>query len=76
MLKLTLMSASSNLTIKEIFLMIILHDIICKMMSFYILNIINIIDIDVLTYFKVLIIFYKYIDNNIHDRVSLHIKCY
>ncbi len=67
------LSDSAN---KEIFLMIVLNDIICKMMSFYILSIINIIDIDVLTYFEVLIIFYKHIDNNIHDRVSLHIKCY
>ncbi len=61
---------------KEIFLMIVLDSIICKMMSFYILNIINMIDIDVLTYLEVLIIFYKHINNNIHDRVSLHIKCY
>ncbi len=67
------LSDSAN---KEIFLMIVLNDIICKMMSFYILSIINMIDIDVLTYFEVLIIFYKHIDNNIHDRVSLHIKCY
>jgi len=61
---------------KEIFLMIVLDSIICKMMSFYILSIINMIDIDVLTYFKVLIIFCEHIDNNIHGRVSLHIKCY
>jgi len=65
-----------NLIDKEIFLMIILNSIICKMMSFYILNIINMIDIDVLTYFEVLVIFYKHINNNIHDRVFLHIKCY
>jgi len=65
-----------DLTDKEIFLMIILDSIICKMISFYILNVINVIDIDVLTYFEVLVIFYKYVDNNIHDRVFLHIKCY
>jgi len=46
---------------KEIFLMIILNDIICKMMSFYILSIINIIDIDVLTYFEVLIVFCEHV---------------
>jgi len=45
---------------KEIFLMIILNDIICKMMSFYILSIINMIDIDVLTYFEVLVVFYEH----------------
>ena len=45
-------------------------------MSFYILNIINMINIDVLTYLEVLIVFYKYINNNIYDRVSLYIKCY
>jgi len=61
---------------KEIFLIIVLDSIICKMMSFYILSIINVIDIDVLTYLKVLIIFCEHIDNNIHGRVSLHIKCY
>jgi len=61
---------------EEIFLMIVLDDIICKMMSFYILSIINVIDIDVLTYFEVLIVFYKHVDNNIYDRVSLYIKCY
>jgi len=61
---------------KEIFLMIVLNDIICKMMSFYILSIINVIDIDVLTYLEVLIVFCEHVDNNIHDRVSLHIKCY
>ncbi len=61
---------------EEIFLMIVLDDIICEMMSFYILSIINVIDIDVLTYFEVLIVFYKHVDNNIYDRVSLYIKCY
>ncbi len=70
------MSALSDSTDKEIFLMIVLDSIICKMMSFYILSIINVIDIDVLTYLEVLVVFYKHIDNNIHDRVSLHIKCY
>jgi len=69
------MSALLNSIDEEIFLMIILNDIICKMMSFYISNIINIIDINVLTYFRVLIIFYEHINNNIHDRVSLYIKC-
>jgi len=69
------MSALSDSTDKEIFLMIVLDSIIC-MMSFYILSIINVIDIDVLTYLEVLVVFYKHIDNNIHDRVSLHIKCY
>ncbi len=61
---------------KEIFLIIILNSIICKIMSFYILSIINVIDINVLTYFEVLIIFCEHINNNIHDRVSLHIKYY
>jgi len=61
---------------KEIFLMIVLNDVICKVMSFYISSIINIIDIDVLTYFEVLIVFYEYVNNSIHGRVSLHIKCY
>jgi len=70
------MSASLDSIDKEIFLMIVLDSIICEMMSFYILNIINMIDIDVLTYLKVLIIFCEHVDNNIHDRVSLHIKCY
>ncbi len=70
------MSALSDLINEEIFLMIVLDDIICKMMSFYILSIINMIDIDVLTYLRVLIIFCEHINNNIHDRVSLHIKCY
>ena len=56
--------------------MIVLDDIICKMMSFYILSVINMIDIDVLTYFEVLIVFYKHVNNNIYDRVSLYIKCY
>ncbi len=76
MLELTSMSVLLDLADKEVFLMIILDDIICKMMSFYILSIINVIDIDVLTYLKVLIVFCEHIDNNIHDRVSLHIKCY
>ncbi len=70
------MSALLDSVDKEIFLMIVLNDIICKMMSFYILSIINMIDIDVLTYLKVLVVFCEHIDNNIHDRVSLHIKCY
>ncbi len=70
------MSALLNSEIEEIFLMIVLNDVICKMMSFYILSIINMIDIDVLTYFEVLVVFYEHVDNNIHDRVSLHIKCY
>ncbi len=70
------MSALLGLADEEIFLMIVLDDIICKMMSFYILSVINVIDIDVLTYFEVLIVFCKHVDNNIHDRVSLHIKCY
>ncbi len=70
------MSASSGSADEEIFLMIVLDDVICEMMSFYILNIINMIDIDVLTYFRVLVVFYEHVDNNIHDRVSLHIKCY
>ncbi len=61
---------------KEIFLMIVLDNIICKIMSFYILSIINMIDIDILTYFEVLIVFYEHINNNIHDKVSLHIKYY
>jgi len=39
------MSALSDLINEEIFLMIVLDDIICKMMSFYILSIINMIDI-------------------------------
>ncbi len=70
------MSALLDSVDEEIFLMIVLNDIICKMMSFYILSIINMIDIDVLTYLKVLVVFCEHIDNNIHDRVSLHIKCY
>ncbi len=61
---------------EEIFLMIVLDSIICEMMSFYILSVINVIDIDVLTYLEVLVIFCEHVDNNIHDRVSLHIKCY
>jgi len=70
------MLALSDSADKEIFLMIILDDVICKMMSFYILNIINVIDIDVLTYLKVLIVFCEHVNNSIHDRVFLHIKCY
>ena len=70
------MSALLDSVDEEIFLMIVLNDVICKMMSFYILSIINMIDIDVLTYLKVLVVFCEHIDNNIHDRVSLHIKCY
>jgi len=70
------MSVLSDLVDKEIFLMIVLDSIICKMMSFYILSIINVIDIDVLTYLRVLIVFYEHVNNNIYDRVSLHIKCY
>jgi len=70
------MSALLDLADEEIFLMIILDSIICKMMSFYILSVINMIDIDVLTYLRVLIVFCKHINNNIYDRVSLHIKCY
>ncbi len=70
------MSVLSDLVDKEIFLMIVLNDIICKMMSFYISSIINMIDIDVLTYLKVLVVFCEHINNNIHNRVSLHIKCY
>ena len=70
------MSALSDLINEEIFLMIVLDDIICKMMSFYILSIINMIDIDVLTYLEVLIVFCEHVNNSIHDRVSLHIKCY
>jgi len=61
---------------KEIFLMIILNDVICEVMSFYILSVINVIDIDVLTYLEVLIVFCEHVDNSIHDRVFLYIKCY
>jgi len=61
---------------EEIFLMIVLDDIICEVMSFYILSVINVIDIGVLTYLKVLIVFCEHVDNSIHDRVFLHIKCY
>jgi len=70
------MSALSDSADKEIFLMIVLNDVICKMMSFYILSIINMINIDVLTYFEVLIVFCEHVNNSIHDRVFLHIKCY
>jgi len=70
------MSVSSDSADKEVFLIIVLNDIICKMMSFYILSVINIIDIDVLTYLEVLVVFCEHINNNIHDRVFLHIKCY
>jgi len=61
---------------EEIFLMIILNSMICKVMSFYILSVINVIDIDVLTYLEVLVVFCEHVDNNIHDRISLYIKCY
>jgi len=70
------MSVSLDSVDKEIFLMIVLDDMICKMMSFYILSIINVINIDVLTYLRVLIVFCEHVDNNIHDRVFLYIKCY
>jgi len=70
------MSVSLDSADEEIFLMIVLNDIICKMMSFYILSVINMIDIDVLTYLRVLIVFCEYVNNNIYDKVSLHIKCY
>ncbi len=61
---------------EEVFLMVVLNDVICEVMSFYILSVINVIDIGVLTYLEVLIVFYEHVDNSIHDRVSLHIKCY
>ncbi len=70
------MSVSLDSADEEIFLMIVLNDIICKMMSFYILSVINMIDIDVLTYLRVLIVFCEHVNNNIYDKVSLHIKCY
>ncbi len=70
------MSALSGSADEEIFLMIVLNNIICEMMSFYILSVINVIDIDILTYLRVLIVFCEHINNNIYDRVSLHIKCY
>jgi len=70
------MSALSDSADKEIFLMIVLNDVICEMMSFYILSIINMINIDILTYFEVLIVFCEHVNNSIHDRVFLHIKCY
>ncbi len=70
------MSALSGSAGKEIFLMIVLDSVICKVMSFYILSVINVIDIDVLTYLEVLIVFCEHVDNSIHDRVFLHIKCY
>jgi len=70
------MSVSSDSADKEVFLIIVLNDIICKMMSFYILSVINMIDIDVLTYLEVFVVFCEHINNNIHDRVFLHIKCY
>ncbi len=76
MLELTSMSVLLGSADKEIFLMIVLDDIICEVMSFYILSVINVIDIDVLTYLEVLIVFCEHVDNNIHDRVFLHIKCY
>jgi len=70
------MSALLDSVDKEIFLMIVLNSIICEVMSFYILSVINVINIDVLTYLEVLVVFCKHIDNSIHDRVFLHIKCY
>jgi len=70
------MSVSLDSADKEIFLMIVLDSIICKMMSFYILSIINMINIDVLTYLRVLIVFCEHINNSIYDRVFLHIKYY
>ncbi len=70
------MSVSLDSADEEIFLMIVLNDIICKMMSFYILSVINMIDIDILTYLRVLIVFCEHVNNNIYDKVSLHIKCY
>ncbi len=70
------MSVSLDSVDKEIFLMIVLDNMICEMMSFYILSIINVINIDVLTYLRVLIVFCEHVDNNIHDRVFLYIKCY
>jgi len=70
------MSASLDSVDEEIFLIIILNDVICEVMSFYILSVINVIDIDILTYLEVLIIFCEYVNNNIHNRVFLHIKCY
>ncbi len=76
MLELTSMSALSDSVDEEVFLMIVLNDVICKVMSFYILSVINMIDIDVLTYLEVLIVFCEHVNNSIHDRVSLHIKCY
>ncbi len=70
------MSVSLDSVDKEIFLMIVLDSVICEVMSFYILNVINMIDIGVLTYLEVLVVFCEHINNNIHGRVSLHIKCY
>jgi len=70
------MSALSDSADEEVFLMIVLNDVICKMMSFYILSVINVIDIDVLTYLEVFVVFCEHVDNSIHDRVFLHIKCY
>jgi len=70
------MSALLSSADKEIFLMIVLNNIICEVMSFYILSVINMIDIDVLTYLEVLVVFCEHVDNSIHDRVFLHIKCY
>jgi len=70
------MSALSGSAGEEVFLMIVLDGVICEVMSFYILSVINVIDIDVLTYLEVLVVFCEHVDNNIHGRVSLHIKCY
>jgi len=70
------MSALLDSADKEIFLIIVLNDVICKMMSFYILSVINVIDIDVLTYLEVFVVFCEHVNNSIHDRVFLHIKCY
>ena len=66
------MSVLSGSADEEIFLMIILNDVICKMMSFYMSSIINIRDIGVLTYLKVLIVFCKHINNSIYDRIFLN----
>jgi len=70
------MSALLGSAGKEIFLMVVLDGIICKIVSFYILSVINVIDIGVLTYLEVLIVFCEHVDNSIHGRVFLHIKCY
>ena len=70
------MSALLSSADEEIFLMIVLNNIICEVMSFYILSVINVIDIDISTYLRVLIVFCEHINNNIYDRVFLYIKCY